>query len=187
MNRKRGGDEPQVLPAVEIRRGIDRPVVSQAEQLVRVNLEVEMRCTAEGITGVPDEAEYVSSPYVPRVKHARGIAGEMCVIELVGRRVPYPQTPAAHLVPADAVDRSVRDRDHRRAERGEDVVAVVPLAANIASERAVGVSVPREADDGEDVGAFAKRRCDLERLRDSVPMLPSTRTCGSCLPGRSSG
>ena len=41
---------------------------------MRVNLEMEMRRTGKGITGVADEAEHVSSPHVPRVKHPRGIA-----------------------------------------------------------------------------------------------------------------
>jgi hypothetical protein len=64
MHRERCVDGSHVLPAVEIRRGIDRPVVFQAEQLMRVNLEMEMRRTAKGITGVADEAEYVSGPHV---------------------------------------------------------------------------------------------------------------------------
>ncbi len=74
MHRERCVDGSQPRPALEIRRGIDRPVVPQSQQLVRVNLEMEVRRTGEGITGVADEAENVSSPHVPRVKHPRGIA-----------------------------------------------------------------------------------------------------------------
>ena len=75
----------------------------------------------------------------------------MRVVELVGCRVPHPEPPAAALVPADAVDRSVRDRHDRGAERGEDVVAVVPFPVDVASERAVGIAVARDTDDGKDV------------------------------------
>jgi len=75
----------------------------------------------------------------------------MRIVELVGCRVPHPEPPAAALVPADAVDRSVRDRDDRGAERGEDVVAVMPFTVDVASERAVGIAVARDADDGKDV------------------------------------
>jgi len=74
MNRERCVDGLHARPAIEIRRGIDRSVVSQSQQLVRVNLEMEMRRTGKGITGVADEAEHVASPHVPCVKHPRGIA-----------------------------------------------------------------------------------------------------------------
>ena len=100
----------------------------------------------------------------------------MRIVELVGCRVPHPEPPAAALVPADAVDRSVRDRHDRGAERGEDVVAVVPFPVDVASERAVGIAVARDTDDGKDVCALTKRRRDLERLRDSVPVLLTMRT-----------
>ena len=33
---------------------------------MRVNLEVEVRRTGKGITGVADKAEHVSSPHMPR-------------------------------------------------------------------------------------------------------------------------
>ena len=75
----------------------------------------------------------------------------MRVIELIGCSVSHPEPPAAALVPADAVDRSVRDRDDRGAERGKDVVAVVPFPVDVASERAVGIAVARDANDGKDV------------------------------------
>jgi len=147
MHRERCVDGSHAQPAVEIRRGIDRSVVFQAEQLMRMNLEMEVRRTAEGITGVADEAEYVSSPHVPRVENPWGIAREMRVVELVGGGVSYPEPPAADFVPADAVDRSVRDRHDRGAERREDVVAVVPFPVDVPSERAVGVAVARDTDD----------------------------------------
>jgi hypothetical protein len=74
MHGERCVDGSHVQPAVEIRRWIDRPVVSQAEQLMRVNLEMEVRRTAKGITGVAHETEHVSSPHLSRVEHPRGIA-----------------------------------------------------------------------------------------------------------------
>ena len=75
----------------------------------------------------------------------------MRVVELVGCSVSHPEPPAAALVPADAVDRSVRDGYDRGAERGEDVVAVMPLSMDVASERAVGIPVARDTDDRKDV------------------------------------
>jgi hypothetical protein len=185
--RERRVDGVHVHPAVEIGRGIDRTVVPQAEELVRMDLEMEMRLAAEGITGVAHEAEHVTSSHVSRVEHPRGIAREVRVIELVGCRVSYPEPPAADLVPANAVDRSVRDCDHRRAERGKDVIAVVPFSVNVAAERAVGVAVARDPDDRKDVRALTERRCDLERLRGSVPMLRTMRRRGSECPGRHFG
>src|SRR6186713_1784491 len=95
----------------------------------------------------------------------------MRIVELVGCRVPHPEPPAAALVPADAVDRSVRDRHDRGAECGEDVVAVVPFPVDVASERAVGIAVACATDDGEYVVTLTEQRCDLERPRDSAPML----------------
>jgi len=74
VHRERCVDGSHVRPAVEIRRGIYCPVVSEPEQLMRVNLEVEVRRTGNGVTRVADEAEHVSSPHVPRVKHPRRIA-----------------------------------------------------------------------------------------------------------------
>ena len=185
MHREWCVDGSHAQPAVEIRRGINCPVVPEPEQLMRVNLEMEVRRTGKGITGVADEAEHVSSPHVPRVKHPRGIAREMRVVELVGCRVPHPEPPAAGLVPADAVDRSVRDRHDRGAERGEDVVAVVPLPVDVASERAVGIAVARDTYDGKDVRTLTERRCHLERRRDSVPVLLTMRTRRPHARGRS--
>ena len=147
-----------------------------------MNLEVQVRRTAIGIAGVPDEAEDVSCPHVPRVEHPRGIAREMRVIELVGCCVAHPEPPAAEPVPSDAVDRSVRDRYDRGPDRGEDVGSVVPLPANVASERTVRIPVARYTDDGEDVFASTERRCDLERLRDSAPMRTRMRW-GRTYPG----
>jgi hypothetical protein len=74
MHRKWCVHGSHALPAVEIRRGINRPVVPEPEQLMRVNLKMEMRRTRKGITGIADEAEHVSSLHVPRVKHPRRIA-----------------------------------------------------------------------------------------------------------------
>jgi len=75
----------------------------------------------------------------------------MRVVELVGCSVSHPEPPASALVPADAVDCSVRDGYDRGAERGEDVIPVMPLSMDVASERAIGIAVARDADDGKDV------------------------------------
>src|SRR5262245_43142284 len=112
---------------------------------------MEMRHATKGIAGGSDEADHVAGLHVSGVKHPRRIAREMRVVELVGCPVSHPETPASERVPADAVDRSGGDRDDRRAERGEDVVAVVPLPVNVASERAVGIAIACDTDDGKDV------------------------------------
>src|SRR5439155_2675485 len=123
------------------------------------------------VTGVSDEADHFSCLDPVRVKDGRSIAREVRVVELVGRVVAYPEPPAADLLPADAVDGPVGDGDDRGAELGKEIVAVVPLAGDVASRGAVRVAVARGADDGKDVGAATERRGDLERLRQTMPTL----------------
>ena len=57
----------------------------------------------------------------------------MGVVELVSRPVAEPEAPTADVVPADGEDGAVRDREERRPERGEDVLAVVPAALDVAA------------------------------------------------------
>ena len=171
MYRERRVDAFQVRPAVEVLRGIDRAVVAEAQQLARVNLEMQVRRAGEGVTGVSEEADHLSRVHARRVEVAPRVSGEMRVVELVAGVVPHPQPPAADLLPAHAVDRSARDGDDRDAERREDVVAVVPAAVHVAAGVAVCVDVAGGADDGEDEVALPKRGRDLERLRNPPPML----------------
>jgi hypothetical protein len=153
MHRSRCVRGLEVRPGVEVRRGIDGAVVAEAEQLVRVDLEMQVRRTRERVTGVADEADHLSRPHIARVEDGRGVSGEMGVVELVGDAVAHPDPPAAGLPPADAVDRSACDGDDRRSERREDVVSVMPPAVDVAAEVAVRVDVAGLADHREDVVA----------------------------------
>ena len=112
-----------------------------------------------------------------RAQVGRRVAGEVRVVELVADAVSDPEAPAAELLPADAVDRAVRDGDDRRPERREDVVAVMPVAGDITAEGAVGVDEVGWPDDREDVVVQGERRCDLQRLpaRGSSPGLVARR------------
>ena len=93
-----------------------------------MHLEVEVVRRALRVAGVADEAEHVAGVDVRAVDRERRVGGEMRVVELVAPVVAEPEPPAADLVPADGEDGPVRDREERRAERREDVVAVVPAA-----------------------------------------------------------
>ena len=97
------------------------------------------------------------------VEIAGRIPGQVRVIELIACVVADPEPPAAQLLPADPIDRPACDRNYRRAERREDVVAVMPISGDVASERTVGVAVLGPACDWEDVLAVGERGCDFER------------------------
>ena len=111
----------------------------------------------------------------------------MRVVELVALPVAQPEPPAADVVPADREDRPVRDGEDRRAERREDVVAVVPAAGDVAAGRAERVAVADGPVDREDVAAA--RSASASRRGSS--RAPAGRSCrSSCLrtgrpgPGR---
>ena len=53
----------------------------------------------------------------------------MRVVELVSLPVPQPEPIAAEVVPADREHGAVGDREEWGAERGEDVLAVMPADA----------------------------------------------------------
>ena len=76
---------------------------------------------------------------------------EVRVVELVPEPVAQPEPVAADVVPADREERAVRDREDRRAERREDVLAVVP--AVVGATGAERVDERSRAVDREDVAA----------------------------------
>jgi hypothetical protein len=94
------------------------------------------------------------------------------VVEFVAEAVADPEPPAAEFLPADAVEGSVRDRDHGCAKRCKDVVAVVPVAGDVAAESAVGVDVVGLACDGEDVVAEPERGRHRQRLAELLRAFP---------------
>src|SRR5207248_8142945 len=119
-------DVLEVLPRVEVRRGVDRAVVAEGEQSDRMDLEMQVVRRPLRIAGVPDESEHGARMNACAV-HRRGrVCGEVRVVELISLAVDEPETPAADPVPADGEDEPVRDREDRRAEWREDVVAVMP-------------------------------------------------------------
>ena len=89
-------------------------------------------------------------------ERVRRVRREVRVVELVPRAVAEPEPPAADLVPADGEDGAVRDGEDRRAERREDVVAVVP--GHVRARRAERVPVGRVAVHREDVPAGRQLR-----------------------------
>ena len=105
------------------------------------------------VARVADEAEHVAGVDDRAVHGERRVGGEMRVVVLVAVVVAQPEPPAADVVPADREHRAVRDGEQRRAERREDVVAVMPAARHVTAQRAVRVPVRRGAVDREDVAA----------------------------------
>ncbi len=75
----------------------------------------------------------------------------MRVVELVSLAIGEPEPVAAERVPADGEDHALGDCEDRRAELGEDVVAVMP--AGVGAEGTEAVAVRDLAVDGEDVRA----------------------------------
>src|SRR5262249_62118424 len=117
------------------------------------DLEVQVGDGRERVAGVADEPDHLARLHVPGVERELRVAGEVRVVELVAPAVADPQAPPAEPLPADPVQRAVGGRDDRRAEHGEDVVAVVPAARDVAPGRAVRVAEVRLARDGEKVRA----------------------------------
>ena len=126
MERARSKRVAQARPAVEITRRVDGAVVAQRQERPRVNLEMEVERRAEGVAGVTDEAEHRPGLDPALVEGGAGVPGEVGVVELVAEPVAYPEPPPAEPFPPDSVQCSVGDGDDRRAERGEDIVAVMP-------------------------------------------------------------
>jgi hypothetical protein len=116
-----------------------------------VHLEVEVERRALGVARVPDEAEDIAGADVPSVDGERRVGGEVGVVELVSALVAEPEAVAADVVPADLEDGAVGDREDRRAEGGEDVVAVVPAAGDVTARRPEGIAVPGGTVHREDV------------------------------------
>ena len=160
------GGEAHVLevpPRIEIRRRVDGAVVAEEEQRGRVHLEVEVVRAAGGVAGVPHEAEDVARVDVRTVPRQRRVGGQVRVVVLVPGLVLEPEPVAADRIRPDREDDAVGDREERRAERREDVVAVVPASRDVAPRRAEGVAVPRRAVDREHVPLRGDRV--LERRR----------------------
>ena len=85
-----------------------------------------------GVAGLPHEPEHVACLDLPAVDGERRVGREMRVVELVAGPVAEPEAPAADVVPADREHRPVGDREQRRSERREDVLAVMPAARDVA-------------------------------------------------------
>ena len=99
------------------------------------------------VARVAHEADHVAGVHLVAVPRERGERREVRVVELVSLPVAQPEPVAAEVVPADREDRAVGDREERRAERREDVLAVVP--ADTPARAALNVSVK---DDGPYTG-----------------------------------
>ena len=143
--------------------GSTAPSYPRAEQGHRVDLEVKVRRRPLRVARVADEAEHVSGPHDRTVHGERRVRGEVRVVELVPARVAKPEAPAADGVPADGEDEAVRHCEERSADRGVDVVAVMPVAGDVAAEGAVGVGDRRGAVHRKDVAGLSEARRDVRR------------------------
>ena len=154
-----------MLPRLQVERGVDGAVVAHEDQRRRVHLEMEVGRRPSRVAGVAHEAEHVAGPHVAAVLRQRRERGKVCVVELVPLRVAEPDAVAADVVPPNREDEAVRAGEDRRAERSEDVVAVVPVPGNVSAEGAEGVGELRGPVDREDVAARGERRVEAERRR----------------------
>ena len=118
----------------------------------------------ERVAGAAEEADHLSPAHVPVLQDPARVGGEVGVVEPVAGRVLEPEAPAADRVPADEAERAGHHGDHRSAERGEEVVAVVPAVGDVAADAAVGVAPVGAAGDREVVVRQAEPRRDLQRL-----------------------
>ena len=108
------------------------------------------------VAGVAHEADHGSGLDLVPVDGERREGGEVGVVELVPLPVAQPEPVAAAVVPADREDGAVGDREQRRSERREDVLAVVPADAR--ARRSERVRERRRPVDREDVAARRERR-----------------------------
>ena len=153
--------EPPPRDQVRVRR--DDAVVAHRQQRDRVNLEVQVVRRPLRVAGVADEADHLPCPHLVAVDGERREGGQVGEVELVPLAVAEPEAEAADVVPADREDRPVGDGENRRAERGEDVLAVVP--GDGGPRRAVRVRERRRTVDREDVPARRQRGVDVRRQR----------------------
>src|SRR5215218_10953961 len=149
-----GGHDPARLPRRQHPVRIDRPLVA------RVDLEVHVRRRRLGVARVADEAQQRARLDLAAAHRLRRERGQVRVEERVAALGLEPEPVAADRQRADAIQPPVRDGEHRAAERGEDVVALV--GADLARGAEV-VGDTRLAVDREDEAPAreALRRRDL--------------------------
>ncbi len=123
-----------------------------------MHLEVEMRLRRERVAGVADEPDHVSAPDGATVSREPRVPGQMRVVEIVAGVIDEPESPSADPVPADREDRPVGDGDDGCAERGEEIVTVVPAAGDVRPLATVGVAPVGARGDREGVRAAERRR-----------------------------
>jgi hypothetical protein len=151
VNRVRWPKALDMRPRAEVVGGIDRAVVTEAEECAWVNLEVEVRRGGERVTGVTNEADYLPGTDLTGMEGDRRESGKVCVVELVAKAVPEPDSPSPDGFPADVAQGPCCDCDDRGSERSEDVVAVVPVAGYVATEGAIAIAIGVGTGDREDV------------------------------------
>src|SRR5262249_15245289 len=137
------------------------PVVAEAEQRGRVDLEMQVRRGAFRVSAVADVGDHLTGANACAVASRPCVAIEMRVVELVARSVAQPQAAAAEPLPTHGEEHAAGNREHRHAARREEVVAVVPRHAI-----ARGSECVRDGDllrKGEDVSAGVERRRLLQR------------------------
>src|SRR6266498_5416193 len=88
-------------PGRQVRRRVDRAVVSHEEQRGGMDLEVEMGRSPRRVAGVADEADHVPPAHLGAVPGQGRERRKMSVVELVALGVAQPQAVAADLLPAD--------------------------------------------------------------------------------------
>src|SRR5438874_6213874 len=97
----------------------------------------------------------------------------MRIVELVPLAVAEPDAVAADVVPADGEDGTAGAGKERRAEGGEDVVAMVPVPGHVAAEGAESVREVVRAVNREDVRTGGQ--LGLQPERDVVEARPGAR------------
>ncbi len=142
------------------RRGVVEP---RAHERVRgdgplaggMDLEVQVVGGALRVAGVAEEADDVARVHLRAGLRDRRVGREVPVVEEVARGVAQPLLAAADVAPADLHERAVVRREHRRAERCEEVDALVE--ARVRAGRAEVVLEPRASGEREQVARPEQR------------------------------
>jgi len=140
---KRQSDASSPLPREQIRIGID------AVEPTGVDLEVEVGRSGDRLTAVAHETDHLTGAHPGAAEDARGVGGQVGVVELVSAVIGEPQPVSSERVDTHLGQHPARHGDQGRAGGSEDVIAVVPPGHRTRS--AVVVDVAEGAHHREDI------------------------------------
>src|SRR6266568_4564707 len=100
-----------------------------------MNLAVQVEGCPLRIARVAGEADDVTGVHLAAVHRKGRERREVCVVEEISLAVAKPEPVSSDLVPSHGEDGAGSNCEEGRTERGEDVVAMVPAARDVAAQR----------------------------------------------------